>query len=390
MDMPPPLRVSEYIQLLNKAIETLDLKIIGEVTSVKISSRGHVYFSLKDSQENAVLDCVIWKGNYDLNGVRLENGQEVIIYGYPEVYPSWGKLSIIVKTIEPVGEGALKEAYEKLKRKLTLEGLFADERKRPLPDFPQRIGVITSMQGAVIHDFENNIGLHGYKITTIDSRVEGQEALPDLLAAIRTMKKQDIEVLILMRGGGSLQSLAAFDNETIIREVVTFPVPVIAAIGHHQDVPLVSFAADLAVSTPTAAAALLNSQWMQGKERLNRSTFAILDRYQQLLDVYIETENRIRRNLYRYESYIEATAKMLNFETVQNSFDTLLEKYKLSLDHAEKIIEINNPERLLRKGFSILRSNGKIIKSLKQVQIGEQFEALVSDGTLVSVIKSKV
>ena len=160
-----------------------------------------------------------------------------------------------------MGEGALKKAYDKLKQKLEKEGLFSSEKKKPIPEFPQRIGLITSETGAVIHDFLNNLGKYGYQISFVNSRVEGQIAVQGLLLAITYFSGKEIDVLVIIRGGGSLESLQAFNNEALVRKIADFKIPVICGIGHDKDVSLASLAADKAVSTPTAVTALLNRAW---------------------------------------------------------------------------------------------------------------------------------
>lgn len=146
--------------------------------------------------------------------------------------------------------------------------MFEESRKRLLPEYPQRIGLITSKQGAVLADFLNNLGKFGFKIKMMDSRVEGQVAAVDLVNAVRSFRNIDVEALVIMRGGGSLESMLGFNNETLVREISDFPVPVIAAIGHHQDIPLASLAADLAVSTPSIAATVLSQSWEEASSRL--------------------------------------------------------------------------------------------------------------------------
>ncbi len=273
--------VSQFIEILNVFFRKEDVRITGEICELKRAASGHVYFTIKDKSagENggsAVLDSIIWKRNYEMCGVALEVGMEVVLTGHPNIYPPSGRLSFVADMIELVGEGALKKAYEALKKKLEAEGVFALERKRALSDLPQRIGVITSLKGAVIHDFENNLGKFGFKISVCDSRVEGQAAVKDLLARVATMRalaetgtndddgrggKFGLDALVIIRGGGSLESLQAFNNEALVRAIVDFPVPVVAGIGHDQDVPLVALAADYMSSTPTATAHLINRSW---------------------------------------------------------------------------------------------------------------------------------
>src|SRR3989344_7610248 len=150
--------VSEFIYLLNIGLKSSRAKIIGEVTEVKISSLGHVYFTLKDEKDGAVLSCIIWKSRYNVYGIKLETGMKILAQGYPEIYAPLGKLSFIAETIELSGAGELKKQYDELKKKLAEEGIFAEERKRPIPKYPKKIGLITSKQGAVLADFLNNVG----------------------------------------------------------------------------------------------------------------------------------------------------------------------------------------------------------------------------------------
>ena len=255
-----PSTVGSYIGKLNKVLLTQKGRIKGEVTSAKQSGKA-VYFTIKDKDDQAKLDCLIWVSIYQMMGMQIKEGDEIIVTGHPDIYAPYGKFTFKCSTIEYAGEGALKQAYDKLKAKLESEGMFAPERKRPLPALPTSIGVITSMTGVVIQDFTTNLSRHGFKIMTVDSRVEGKDAIHDLLAAFRTMAKQDIEVLVIMRGGGSWESLQAFNTESIVREIANFKVPVITGIGHDVDVTLSEMVADIGRSTPTAVARALNEPW---------------------------------------------------------------------------------------------------------------------------------
>lgn len=256
--------VNEYLDFVNEGLAGLGGRVIGEVTEVQLyPDRSYLYFKIKDKDNPALLPCFMWKRDYKLSGVELEIGLEIIISGVPSVYKPNGRLSFQTKTAELVGEGQLKKAYDELKARLDKEGIFKGERKRPLPVLPQKIGLITSKDGAVIGDFQVNLGRFGFKVIFVDSRVEGQLAVAELLSAIRTLKKKDIEVLVLVRGGGSLESLLPFNNEVLVREIVDFPVPVIVGVGHEKDISLVALAADKMVSTPTATAEALNDSWQR-------------------------------------------------------------------------------------------------------------------------------
>jgi exodeoxyribonuclease VII large subunit len=299
-------------------------------------------------------------------------------------------LSFICDTIELAGEGALKKEYDRLLKLLTAQGLFEPTRKRPLPQYLRRIGVITSKQGAVIHDFLNNIGKFGFQIEFIDSRVEGQLAVADLLSSIKTFEKRKIDVLVIIRGGGSLEAMLAFNNEQVVRQIAGFPVPVICGIGHDKDVPLAAMAADIAVSTPTAAANLISESW--------RKIYQLLDNHQiTLLGAYRNALNRIKARLY------ENTTIIANFKQLLQKIRLLMDKdisqmmadlnLKLAgarqlLDYAQSTINSNNPERQLMLGYSIARIGGKIIKKTAQAGIGEQLDISVSDGMIISKVES--
>src|SRR3989344_480591 len=232
--------ISEFIALLNIGLRKSEVKIVGEVGQVQFGPTGHVYFTLKDEKEPGLVNCIIWKSNYRMFGIDLKEGVKIMAFGHPEVYAPTGRLSFIADTIELAGEGTLKKQYEELKKKLTAEGLFAEERKRPLPLYPQKIG---------------------FQIKMIDSRVEGQEAVADLLSSIKTFSKEDLDILAIIRGGGSMESLMPFNNELLVREVANFPAPVIVAIGHDKDEPLIDFVADVSVSTPSIVATTISQSW---------------------------------------------------------------------------------------------------------------------------------
>jgi exodeoxyribonuclease VII large subunit len=409
----PIFSVSEYIEFLNINLKKIGLaKIEGEVTKITIPASGHAYFSIKDKSGIGVLDCIIWKSNYFLCGVRLEEGMEVILSGYPDIYPPSGRISFKAQTIELKGEGALKKAYEELKNKLESEGLFSENRKKKIPAFPEKIGVITSKQGAVIHDFLSNIGKYGFSIKMIDSRVEGQEAIKDLLSAIRTFKKKDIDVLVVIRGGGSLESLQPFNNETLVREIVNFPVPVIAGIGHDKDVPLFTLAADVSESTPTAVANLLNESWDQAlflverhekdiinlysehlsgvNARLNGFVYKIKEKFGEILYRQKRIEDKLRIFLLRVEQTISSEKKYVDniLKSILNNFSDSLNNIGYKIKNTEKIIASYDPERQLKLGYSIARHNGAIIKLAKDVKIGEAMDVQVSDGSIRSKVEN--
>jgi exodeoxyribonuclease VII large subunit len=381
--------VSQYLDKLNTTLKGEKEKIIGEVSGMQLHQSGHLYFSLLDKADRSKIDCVIWKSKYDMYGKIIQNGTEILATVVPNIYKPWGKLSAQVEVVELVGEGALQVAYEKLKKKLELEGLFAEERKRKLPEYPHKIGVITSKTGAVINDFLTNIGKFGYEILFVDSKVEGAEATPDLLSAVKTLKGKDIDVLVIMRGGGSLESFQAFNNEVLVRAVAEFGVPVITGIGHDKDAPLVSMVSDRNVSTPTAVANLLNSGWNEALYKVNLYEEKIFSSFSTLLEVFRRAEDtmfraidRIDASIVRYKDLVSNYAKdlILGFENISKDLIT-------NINNSAKVISLSSPERQLKHGYSIVRSKGKIVKSTKDVETGDDLDITLTDGIIHTIIK---
>ena len=382
--------VSEFVAFLNIGLKSSKAKIMGEVGEAKLGPTGHMYFTLKDEKDGATLNCIIWASKYKLYGITLEPGKKIVAYGNPEIYAPSGRLSFIADTIELAGEGDLKKQYDELKAKLEKEGIFAIENKRPIPKYPHKIGVITSKQGAVIHDFLNNIGKFGFDIKMIDSRVEGQEAVTDLLAGIKTFRKKDIDVLVIIRGGGSMESLMCFNNELLVREIAGFPCPVIAGIGHDKDVPLSAMASDIMVSTPTAAANLINESWSQALLLLERLERKIFSSYETIFERYIFIENKFKISLQNFKNNI-TNLKIILEKYPQSfflKFVLLCDKLRTLLENYGKIIELNSPERNLKLGYIIARFQGKIIRKTSDVKINDNINLKLIDGEIISEIKN--
>jgi exodeoxyribonuclease VII large subunit len=381
--------VSEYLDGLNLALRNTRAKISGEVSGLQMyEGKNYLFFSLRDTKDGSVINCIMWKNDYRISGVKLEDGMEIVITAYPDVYKPNGRLTFKVEFVELVGEGALKIAYDKLKAKLDAEGLFLESRKKPLPEYPQRIGVITSKSGAVINDFLSNIGKYGYEIIFVDSRVEGQEAVRDLLGAVETMRNKGLDVLVIMRGGGSLESFQAFNNEALVRAVADFPYPVLTGIGHDKDEPLVAMVSDMNVSTPTAVANLLNSTWLEAISYTRLAEEKIIRNFDTLLGVFHKAEstllqavNMIDLRIKEINSTLEVASRdiLREFSSAIGGTDDLLSQFY-------KTISIYDPKRQLARGYSIVRLRGKVVRKMKEVSSGNNLEVIVSDG----IINTKV
>jgi exodeoxyribonuclease VII large subunit len=284
----------------------------------------------------------------------------------------------------------LKKEYEKLKKKLEDEGLFDLDKKKEIPSFVKRVGIITSKQGAVISDFLNNLGRFGFQIKFIDSRVEGLEAVKDLLNSVRTMKKADIDVLVIMRGGGSLESFLAFNNEVLIREVNSLPFPVIAAIGHDKDVPLLALAADKMVSTPTAAANLLNQSWQEAESELKAREREIFNSFSSSLR---SSEYRINNLFLKIKDKLEKVIslfKMIEYRiksVIPKILENEINKMRDKLENIEKIINQNDPERNLKLGYCIATNKKGVIKDINNVKVEDIIDLKVHNGIINTQVK---
>lgn len=405
------ISVSQYLDRLNQTLKVERARVVGEVSGVQMyQGRSYLYFSIKDSKDQSTAKCFMWKRDFTISGVELKDGMEVIVTAYPSIYKPNGGMTLQVELVELVGEGALEKAYNELKKKLEAEGLFSIAKKRPIPDYPHRIGVITSRSGAVINDFLTNIGKFGFEILFVDSKVEGQDAIKDLLSAVNTLKNKDIDVLVVMRGGGSLESFMAFNNEALVRAVAGFPVPVLTGIGHDKDAPLVSMVSDYNVSTPTAVANLLNSTWSEALAEVRFGEEKILTSFQSLLKdsqfvignsealierrftMLFETFRRAQESLTHAVSSIESGIRRLSDQiTLQGKelvrgFSLLSANVSDFLSQSEKTILLSSPEKQLARGYSIVRHNGKVLRSIKDAKKNETLDILVSDGTIRSKI----
>lgn len=264
-DEKQPITVSEFLSRLNRILTNQESLVKGEINQIKFTERA-VYFSLKDKKDESVINCYLSQWKYESLGVSVDEGMEVAVNGFPEIYKPTGRLSLIINSIELIGEGALKKAYEILKKKLEAEGLFS--RKRPIPQFIKKIGVISSRDGVVIHDFSKNLDRRGFKIYFHDSRMEGQKAAEGVIGAIKFLNSREVDVIVIIRGGGSFESLQAFNNENMARAIFGSKIPIICGIGHEVDVPISCLVSDLAPSTPTAVAIAINSTWSELENKL--------------------------------------------------------------------------------------------------------------------------
>jgi exodeoxyribonuclease VII large subunit len=408
----PPLSVSQFLDAVNVELSGMAARVRGEVTSVDERPRA-VYFSLKDKEDGSVLNCIIFRYQYDVSGVKLTIGDEIIVEGVPEIYKPFGKFSLKVGVIEFAGEGALKKSYDELKKKLETEGLFAPQRKRTLPELPERIALITSQSGAAIDDFRMNLGRFGFRVTLFPVSVEGKRAVFEIIKALEYFNRrpEEYDILVMIRGGGSLESLQAFNNETLVRTVATSRIPTLLGIGHEKDVSLAALSADLMVSTPTATAERLRLPWNEARQLvghfrtqlpllyLNRITAVrlslasgsdvLLARLAGLGGVVAALESELRERA-RAEALMirQRLAALTEYrENVRRVFQTALRRAEEVLVHSEERLRQVDPRAVLRLGYSIVRAGGKVLRDARESRIGDMLEIRLHRGSIRSEVR---
>jgi exodeoxyribonuclease VII large subunit len=366
----------------------------GEVSNYKRHASGHLYFSLKD--EEAVLRCVCFRGAADALPFEPADGISVVVYGEVTVYPRNGQYQLVVLTMQLTGAGDLFRALEELKRKLTDEGLFDEARKKPLPSYPQRIGVVTSESGAAFRDINNVLSRRWPGITIVirDTRVQGVGSGDDIATAIEEFNLDGtVDLLIVGRGGGSLEDLWAFNEEITVRAVAASEIPVISAVGHEVDWALTDFAADLRAPTPSAAAELAVPRKSDVLDEVDYLTQ--MCRNSALQKIYEER----RSFLSAYSSYgmravparIRDTAQdvdALRARAVTGTYGVLRES---SLRLAKEFARLKalSPKATLERGYTLtVEEDGETLagKALKR-EVGEELGVLFEDGRVGVVVE---
>jgi len=367
--------------------------VSGEISGFTNHSSGHWYFTLKDA--GAQISGVMFRGSNRNVKFQVENGLEVIVGGRLTVYEQRGQYQLLAETLEPKGLGALQLAFEQLKAKLEAEGLFRTERKRPLPFLPCRVGIVTSPTGAVIQDIINvtQRRFPGLALLLYPVRVQGDGASDEICEGIRALNRiEDIDVLIVGRGGGSLEDLWSFNEEKVIREIVESRIPVISAVGHETDWTLADFAADRRAPTPSAAAEmvapvreeLVRRIW-ELEARVRRGVLNDLDEKKRvlakLLDSYAfkQPQNVIEQYTQRVDEFVRQ---------VVNYGDSLLKSKRMAFQGIVSHLEALNPLGVLSRGYSVtLNDKGQAVRSIRGVKPGTDLTHRVSDGVILTTVK---
>ncbi|HBK35108.1 MAG: Exodeoxyribonuclease 7 large subunit [Candidatus Uhrbacteria bacterium GW2011_GWE2_40_58] len=379
--------VSAYLSFVNEILQetfsTNNLAIEGEVSDFRIAQQKWISFDLKDEKEQAVLKCfmTVWQLK-----IPLEDGMRVVVTGSPKVYERFGTFKLNVQQVDLVGEGALRRAYEMLKKKLEGEGLFAISHKRAIPRFPQRIGLITSRDAAAYGDFIRilNARWGGLTVDFFHVHVQGQFAVEEILSAFQYFNQlsesERPDVLVLTRGGGGLEDLHAFNNEQIARVVFQSAIPVICAVGHDRDESLCDFTADVRASTPSNAAERI----VPNRTEILRELSYFSERLQEKCQQEIFTKQQAIERSVNFLSFLfERERQRIDFiqERLQDYFVSWLPSIQDRLNALQRFLFQVDPKRILARGYSIVTQGGLLLKRTDQLEQGGEVHVQLAQGT---------
>jgi exodeoxyribonuclease VII large subunit len=411
-------KVAELTRLIRMLLEDHigAVWVEGEVSNLRTPSSGHMYFTLKD--ESSQIAAVLFRGSQRGVKVAIRDGIKLRVFGNLSVYDKSGQYQIVVQQAEEAGKGSLQEAFEKLKAKLAAEGLFDAERKRPLPLLPRHVGVVTSPTGAAIKDILNILGRRfpNLHVLIAPVRVQGEGAAKEIAEAIELLNRRtDIEVMIVGRGGGSLEDLWCFNEEVVARAIAASRIPVISAVGHEIDFTISDFVADLRAPTPSAAAELVVGQKESFEEALRQMRLRLA---QALRHSALEMRNRLTRvsrsyvfrepqNLIRqYVQRLDHLRVKMAHELIQGARDAqsriknLAVRLQHGMDLRRKAVRQDvqrlsaqltalSPVRVLERGFSITRgADGRIVRRAGDVAVGTELVTQLAAGKIRSNVKT--
>jgi exodeoxyribonuclease VII large subunit len=374
-------------KLLEGDLDLQDVWVDGELSNVSRPASGHVYFTLKD--KGASLRCVMWKADASRLRVSLQDGMAVEAHGRIAVYEPQGQYQLIANIIQPKGEGALYQEYLRLKAMLEAEGLFDPERKRAIPELPRRIGIVTSGSGAALRDMLNTLRrrMPLARVILAPAPVQGVDAPPALVEALERINRRKPDVILLARGGGSIEDLWAFNDERVVRAVAASNAPVVCGVGHETDFTLCDFAADLRAPTPTAAAELatritvrdLEGYLLDARARLFSSTSNLLAEQKTILSSlasrlkYVSPSRRIQSERQRLD------------ELTRRALTALTHRAQLQSARVKGLagrLESLSPLAVLKRGYAVVtrKDDGALISKVRQAIAGGQIQVRVSDG----------
>lgn len=351
----------------------VDILVEGEASNVKQSANGHIYFTLKDS--GAQLPCVIWRSTVQRSGIQLADGQQIVVGGDLQVYAPHGRYQMIVGLVQQAGIGKLQQAFEALKSKLKAEGLFDDIHKKPIPKFPQKIGVVTSKTTAAFQDIRSTLEKRWpiAEVQLYHASVQGVQAAAEIVRGINHFSEaQEVDLVIISRGGGSLEDLWPFNEESVARAVAACTIPLISAVGHEVDFSISDFVADLRAATPTQAAVYATPDRNEVRmyiedltRRLDLNTLGAIQYYKEKV-THLATSHAlqvVRQKIIHSRSKVSELTNQLAY--------TLKDVQRSNKDHVKDLthrLRAQNPNEPLEKGFARVWQDGKWIRSSKKIK----------------------
>ncbi len=435
-------QINTLIKVVLEANLPSRLVVKGEIRDFKRHSSGHCYFSLKD--ETGILPCVMWASKFKSVKFDPDDGMSVLSTGYIDVYEASGKYQFYVEKLEPAGMGALQLAFEQMVKKLQAEGLFDDEHKKPIPKYPERIGIVTSETGAAVHDIVDSIYSRWpcVKLFLYPVPVQGEGAAAKIASTLRQINRRNktlkLDILIVGRGGGSLEDLWAFNEEVLARAIFDSKIPIISAVGHEVDTTIADLVADKRASTPTKAGVVAVPDMYEILEQLNniemriaghtqgvlqlanqhlktilassmfRNPISIVRMSEQRLDeissdmaesmIYLlNSAKRLLSESYEKVVKIEPHRllgeKKLELSSLQNRTNTginaIINKMQMRLTAASNRLEGLNPKSVLQRGYSITKNlkTGNLIRTSEDIQVGD---LIITELAMENLIESKV
>ncbi|MCB9089999.1 MAG: exodeoxyribonuclease VII large subunit [Calditrichae bacterium] len=370
------------------------LWVEGELSNFKRHTSGHLYFTLKD--ENAQISCAMWRFRAGTLPFAPESGMKVLVEGDVQVYEKGGNYQLIIQQIQPAGIGALQLAFEQLKRKLHAEGLFDASHKKPLPAFPERIGVITSPTGAAIRDIISVLTRRfpGIEILLYPVRVQGDGAAQEIAEAIADFNRYgEADLLIVGRGGGSLEDLWAFNEEIVARAIYASGIPIISAVGHEVDYSIADFVADHRAPTPSAAAEIAVRDRREVSGELNYYQEKLATVFRKQIDNQRTRLQRIQEG-YGFRRPLDMIYQSnQRLDELQRSIGASLNYYlqlqRSRLEKLEQQLRAINPEAILQRGFSICYKDGKIVKDIAQLEENDPVRIQLAQGWFAAEVQQK-
>ena len=362
------------------------VQIMGEISNWVQASSGHCYFSLKD--ENAQVRCACFRGQASRLKFRPENGLSVMVRAQVSLYPNRGDYQLIVSSMQEAGQGQLALQFAKLKAKLQAEGLFDEDNKLPLPTLPKRIGIITSPTGAALQDMKNVLARRFplIPITLYPSLVQGDTAAGSLCAALQQAQDDNrCDVLILARGGGSMEDLWAFNDETLARMIVACPIPVISSVGHEVDFTIADFAADLRCPTPSAAAEQVVPDQREFEDLLQAQQLKLQRLIHYVLERKTAQLKQLQAKLLHPKQLLQNQMQRLDYLHIQlkERLQRFMTHYRNRLQVLSATLDQQSPLKLLQKGYTVLRQpNQKPLTSVTQAAVGDLVSAQLVDGDI--------